>query len=123
MQTACQSNLDGRSPARPNSPPANRPATFDVEPSERQDRQVNFAVELRKIETGKLVLGKRPIKHSIHLGELPIVAEERIEPESQVDHVVGFDRILEHQVVLVSLPLVSELTPRVAGRHAPGFRG
>ena len=48
------------------------------------------------------------IKQAIILGELPVVAEEGVEAETEADFVTRRERLFEDQVILVALPPVGQ---------------
>ena len=68
---------------------------------------MDLAIHLRRSnpanELGLNALSKRPC-----LGELPVVAEEVVDPEAEVDRVVLLQRVLDDEVILVALPAVGQ---------------
>ena len=80
------------------------PATLDIESALGQDRQVHFGVELGRVVTGEVVKREGLVEHALHVVELPVVAEQVVEPEAEVHLIVLLEGVLEDQVVLVAHP-------------------
>ena len=61
---------------------------------------------LREVDARERVGLESAVKQAVVLGELPVVAEEAIEPEAEVDRVVLPRRLLDDEVILLALPAV-----------------
>ena len=78
-----------------------------------EDRQVAFEVELGGV-VAEPARDERVVQQAVHLVERPVVAEQVVQPEAEVDLVVLLDGLLEDEVVLVPHPGVG----LVVGRDA-----
>ena len=70
---------------------------------------MHLAIELGHVIAGERARLEGVVEQPLHVVELPVVAEQAVDAEAEVDLVVLFERILHDEVILVAHPRIGEV--------------